>query len=139
MLLVVTSVDHAPEAFHEATPIKIKLVRCLEGPDRPDYWIGEVLTPFEYATDGGPVVARNVILTARWQGMQIEPNAENLPINIAVIIDNRQLNEARVDFAKSSFVAIGLANEVEGGKSPAPLTNIRAGIIGAFFGRGTKS
>ncbi|HEX9391162.1 MAG TPA: hypothetical protein VF928_07605 [Usitatibacteraceae bacterium] len=139
MRLTITSVDHAPEKFHAITPIEVRLIRRLPGPDRPDYWLGEVLKPFEYMVDAGTLVARHFILAARWQGTQIEPKVENLPINIAVVTDDSQLTELCVDFAKSNFVAIGLANEVEGGSSPEPLTNIMAGTIGRFFGRGAKS
>lgn len=139
MRLAITSVDHAPDEFHAATPIEVNLVRRLPGSDRPDYWLGEVLSPFEYTTDAGTQVARHFVLAARWQGMQIEPNAENLPINIAVVTDDRQLTESLVDFGKSNFIAIGLANEVKGGHSPEPLTKILAGNIGRFFGRGSKS
>jgi hypothetical protein len=139
MQLAITSVDHAPEEFHAATPIQVKLLHRLPGPDRPDYWLGKVLVPFAYTTDTGTLVAAHFILAARWQGTQIESNAENLPVNIAVVTDDSQLTESCVNFAKSNFVAIGLANEVEGGNSPEPLTKIMAGTIGRFFGTGSKS
>ena len=111
----------------------------MPGPDRSDYWLGELLVPFEYTVETDLHVAKHLILAARWQGTQIEPNVEHLPINIAAVTDDRQLTETMLDFGKSKFVAIGLANEVEGGHALEPLTNILSGSIGRFFGRGSKS
>ncbi len=131
MHLCITSVDYAPESFEAAVPITIKLLRQLPGPDRPDYWLGELEVPFEYVADEKLLKAKYFIVSARWQGTQITPNAENLPINIAVLIDETQLYASQIDFAKSKFIAIGFVNEVKG------RTEITAGTIGRFFGTGS--
>jgi hypothetical protein len=138
MRIIITSVDYAPEEFEAAVPIDVKLLRQIAGPDRPDYWLGEVLAPFEYTVEAGRHLAKHLVLAARWQGTQIEPNAEHLPINIAAVTDDCQLSEEALDFSKSNFVAIGLANEVEGGRSPESRTSIKSGTIGHFFGTGPQ-
>ncbi len=126
MQFTITSVDYAPEEFDAAVPIAVKLLRQLPGPDRSDYWLGELLTPFDILIEGRPHVVRYLVLAARWQDTQISPNVEHLPVNIAVVLDEAQLNEPVIDFAKSHFIAIGVAKEVESGKEPPQLANIEA-------------
>ena len=138
MRLRVTSVDHSPEALHQAVPFDLNLLRMLEGKDRQDYWLGALTQPIELEVKGQIMTASHFVIAARWQGTRIAPLVEHLPINLAVVIDPDQIHEGVVDFEKSEFIAIGMANEVEGGQEPKKLNGILAGHIGAFFGRGTK-
>ena len=138
MRLRVTSVDYSPKPLDRAVPFDISLLRELPGPDRSDYWLGKTEKPIALTVDGLQLTASHFIVAARWQGTRIEPHAEHLPINLAVVVDLRQVQEASVDFGKSKFIAIGMASEVEGGSEPKPLTDVLAGNVGAFFGRGTR-
>ena len=45
MKLTITTVDYAPGELYDQTPIVVKLLRQLPGPDRPDYWLGETERP----------------------------------------------------------------------------------------------
>ena len=139
MRLSILSVDYAPEELHEQTPFSIKLLRQVPGPDRPDYWLGELEQPLKWLYDNHFQEITHVVVAARWVGTQIEPHASNLPIGLAYVLDRSQLDAASLDFAKCKYVAIGLATEVEGGGKPEPPTHVIAGHIARAFGTGSSS
>ncbi len=106
----------------------------MPGSDRQDYWIEELESPLFWSDQNREIT--HVVLGARWEGAQIHQNVKNLPINIAYTVNLDQIKETSVEFDKSVFIAIGLANEVEGGYKSEPINRILAGRIGKFFGKG---
>jgi len=135
--LTVTGVDYAPPELNEQVPFKIKLLRPIPGPDRPDYWLGEVLPPLFWMKDNHRIEIAHLILCARWQGTRIEPDVRDLPIGIAYVTDPSQLADQSVDFGKCEYVAIGFAHETSGnGTPPTPTGPIQAGKIAKAFGLG---
>lgn len=139
MELTVTSVDYAPRELDEQVPFKAKLLRLLPGPDRPDYWLGEVSPPLFWIKNNHRIEVGYVIVCARWQGTQIEPRVRDLPIGIAYVTDPSQLADESVHFEKCEYVAIGLAHEISEDESPpTPTDKIQAGRIGKAFGRGNS-
>jgi hypothetical protein len=132
--LTITSVDHAPEELHEQTPLVVDLLRELPGPDRPDYWLGRVVTPIRWIDQNIERTINHVIVSARWEGTRIEPNVTNLPVGIRYVTDASQLEDPALDFAKCRYVAIGLAHA-----KPKALSDILAGIIRRAFGVGRSS
>lgn len=137
--LIITSVDYAPEDLHEQTPLKVNLRRKMPGDDRPDYWLGEVQTPIRWRSDVGERTITHIILAARWEGTRIARGARDLPVGIAYVVDQSLLDEPRLDFAKCSYVAIGIAHD---GSSRRVFTRRRSrmlsGTIGRFFGTGNQ-
>jgi len=139
MELTITSVDYAPEELHDQTPIVVKLLREMPGDDRPDYWLGEVKSPIKWIHENRKKEITHLILAARWEGTRIEPNAKDLPVGIAYVTDQSLLNDSKLDFAKCSYVAIGVSHETGGGEPIKKNENILAGTIGKSFGMGKKS
>jgi hypothetical protein len=139
MKLTVTSVDYAPGDLYDQTPFVVKLVRRMPGPDRPDYWLGELEHPLNWIDENIEREITYLIIASRWAGTQIEPHVRDLPIGLAYVTDVAQLNESSVDFGKCKYVAIGLATEIEGGNKPEPLTHTLFGNIARAFGMGDKS
>lgn len=138
MELTVTSVDYSPPELNEQVPFRIKLLRLLPGPDRPNYWIGEMVKPLRWISENEEKQIENVLVCARWQGTQIAPHVENLPVNIAYVVDQSQLTDTAVDFAKCKYVAIGVAHETAGKAEPFGPTKLMAGRIGRAFGFGKQ-
>jgi len=136
MRLVVTSVDYAPEELHAQTPFALKLIRQVPGTDRPDYWLGELERPLTWLHDNVEKRITHLVVAARWQGTQIGPGFENLPIGLAYVTDATQLDASSVDFAKCKYIAIGIATVSEGGDTIKPLTNAIGGHIASGFGTG---
>jgi hypothetical protein len=62
--------------------------------------------------------------------------SKNPPINMAYVVDQSQLTDAAVDFAKCRYVAIGVAHETEGQAKPPEPTKIMTGRVGQAFGLG---
>jgi hypothetical protein len=135
MELTVTSVDYAPPELDAQVPFHVRLLRSLPGPDRPDYWLGALSRPLVWIDDNIEREVRHLVLCARWQGTQIEPAVENLPVGIAYVVDDTQLTDTAVDFGKCRYVAIGLATGIHG-NAAAGDGKIQAGRIAPGFGRG---
>lgn len=139
MRLLVGSVDYAPEELHAQTPITVDLLRKIPGPDRPDYWLGKCERPVRWIDENVERTITHVVVAARWVGTAIEPRVENLPIGIAYVTNEAQLDAPTFDFQNARYVAIGTANEVEGGNKPKPLLHVIAGNIARAFGVGGES
>lgn len=134
MQLTISSVDYAPEELYEQTPIVVDLVRQIPGDDRPDYWIGTVQRPIHYIKNNVERSITHLILAARWAGTHISPNAQQLPIGIAFVMDSTLLDDAKLDLKKCDYVAIGTSSETSGGRGARPLTSTLAGRLGRAFG-----
>jgi hypothetical protein len=134
--LIVTSVDYAPPELHEQLPFKVNLLRLLPGPDRADYWLGEVLKPLFWINENHRTEIGHVIVCARWQDTQIEPHVTSLPIGIAYVTDPSQVFDETVNFGKCKYVAIGMAHETSGKAPPPPTNKILAGTVAKAFGKG---
>jgi hypothetical protein len=136
MELTVTSVDYAPPELDQQVPFKIVSLRMLPGPDRSDYWLGELSAPLFWMRDNHRVPIDHVVVCARWQGTQIAPCVQHLPIGIAYVTDPSQVAADRLDFDKCHYIAIGLAHETSGQEAPAGPSPIQAGTIGRAWGKG---
>jgi hypothetical protein len=139
MELTISSVDYAPPELNEQTPFKFKLLRMIPGPDRPDYWLGELSKPLFWLKDNHRIQIDYVVVAARWQGTQIEASVQHLPVAIAYITDHSQLTADALDFAKCEYVAIGLAHETSAQPAPTSPTPIQAGTIGPAFNKGGRA
>jgi hypothetical protein len=134
--LTITGVDYAPAELEEQVPIVVDLIREIPGPDRPDYWLGQVQTPIRWLNDNHEIAVTHVILGARWVGTQIAPGVKDLPVGIAYVTDQTLLSDLKLDFAKCSYVAVGFSHETGGGNKPSPTNQVQGGLIGRFFGLG---
>ena len=139
MELTITSVDYAPEELHEQVPIVVRLLKELPGDDRPDYWLGELLTPIRWRVENKEREVTHVILAARWVGTRIEPGVKDLPVGIAYVTDSSLLKDTRLNFQKCAYTAIGFSYESSGGTAPSKTESILAGTIGRLFGVGNPS
>ena len=118
MRLMVMDVDHSPPELAEQAPFTLQLLRQLPGPDRSDYWLGVLDRPLRWIDGGEERSVTHLLVAARWAGTRIEPLVRNLPVNIAYVTDMTQLDDDRVDFQKSRYVAIGTAEWSEEGSRP---------------------
>ena len=136
MQLTIISIDYAPEELDEQLPIVAELIRELPGDDRPDYWLAQAMRPIHWLSKQGERSITHLVLAARWQGTRIEPGLEHLPVGIAYVTDDTLLQDARLDFAKCHYTAIGIASDTSSGRSARPLTSTLAGTIARAFGTG---
>jgi hypothetical protein len=136
MRLVVASVDYAPEELHAQTPFTVRLIRQLPGNDRPDYWLGELERPLVWLHNNVEKAITHLVVAARWQGTQIGPGFENLPIGLAYVTDATQLDSPVVDFTKCKYIAIGIATVAKAGDAPPPPLGSMAGYIAPGFDTG---
>lgn len=139
MQLTITSVDYAPEELHDQVPFSAQLLREIPGDDRPDYWIAKLDRPLRWLQQDQEVEVTHLVLAARWVGTRIAPGAQHLPVGIAFVTDSTILSDERLDFAKSAYVAIGIAEDSSGGRRAQPPRAGLAGRIGNFFGRGSST
>jgi hypothetical protein len=96
----------------------------LPGRDRPDYCLGELAKPLFWLKANHRIQIDHVVVCARWQGMQIGPRVQHLPIGIAYVTDPSQAAADTLDFDKCRYVAIGLAHETSEQTAPTDPTPI---------------
>jgi hypothetical protein len=112
MKINVTSVDHAPPELESQTPFQLELLKKIPGSDRPDYWLAVAAQPIRWLREGREMQVTHIIVSARWQGTQIESGMGQIPIGIAYVTDNSVVNDSFLDFKKCAYVAIGSAEEL---------------------------
>jgi hypothetical protein len=109
MRILVKDVDYAPADLYEQTPFEATLIRQIEGPDRPDYWLASLAKPIRWSNEGVETSIHHLVLAARWVGTRIGYGMNNLPVNIAYVVDESVLNDSRLNLDKCKYVAIGTA------------------------------
>ncbi len=108
MQLTVTDVDYAPDELYEQVPFTVSLLREMPGSDRPDYWLGVLHSPLRWVTHEGETrEVTHLLIAARYVGERIRPGAHELTIGISYVTDQTLLEDARFDWTKIAYVAIG--------------------------------
>ena len=107
MRFSVTSVDGA-EDFDGVLPLKGKILRQLPGPDRPDYFLAALDVPFTWKKE--KKIISHIVIGARWVGGVLSATMSHTPVNIAYVIDASVLTDAKLDFQKCYYAAIGVAD-----------------------------
>ena len=138
MQITITEVDYAPGELHDQVPFTVALERQLPGDDRPDYWLGAVDPPLLWIHRNHEVNVTHVVLAARWDGTEIAPGIEHLPVGVAYVTDSTLLTDEHLSLAKCAYVAIGLATDTSGGTSALPEVELQAGRIAPGFGTGKR-
>jgi hypothetical protein len=137
MRLSIDSFDCAFVEIEKAAPIQVLLLRQLPGRDRSDYWLGQLEIPLQVPISGEPQTVTYVIVASRWVGHPIRPGILGVPINLAFVLDESQVDEETVNFSKSRFVAIGSADEVSAPNQSKKAQQTTSGYVDRFFGKGT--
>jgi hypothetical protein len=138
-LVSVTSFDEAPVELTWQTPVNGELYRLVPGPDRPDYSVMVLERPIHFYPPetfdsgrvpderrvpdrkGRPMVRVDaLVVCSRFVGQQLHPGMQDLPVNIAYVIDEGVLTEPSLDFAKIEYAAIGLLTEGRVEREPEP-------------------
>ena len=110
MRLTISDVDSAPPELHAQAPFQVDLIRELPGPDRPDYWLGQLKQPLQWSRQGELREVTHLVLAARLRGSRIGRERQ-LPVGIAYVTDPTLLQDSCVDLAKCCYVAIGMARQ----------------------------
>ena len=110
MRFSIKSVDYAPEELYDQVPIGGKVLRRIPGPDRPDYFLAVLDKPILSKRDGTDTSISHLVLAARWVGGVFHPNMRDTPVNIAYVLDPSLLEDPSLDFDKSHYAAIGVAD-----------------------------
>ena len=108
----ITSVDYAPDELYEQVPFDGVLLRKISGPDRPDYWLAELLEPLTWSHDGENREVSHVVLASRYVGQTITPDFGKLVVGISFVTDQSVLDEEPLDFDKCVYSAIGVAEKL---------------------------
>lgn len=108
--LTVRSVEGS-RTLEELVPFDINLLRTLPGPDRPDYWLGEVVRPLCFVLNRRRVDFTYAVLAEKAKGGHIEAGARNVPIALAYITDIAQLGAREVNFGQCRYFAIAMTDE----------------------------
>src|SRR5262245_38616733 len=103
------TLDSGPDELAAQLPIRAQLLRKLPGPDEGDYTLAELAAPISSNRNGTVREIRYIIVGPHLRGASFKPGNNSIALNSAYVIDERQLNEPKLDFAKAEYVAIGFA------------------------------
>jgi hypothetical protein len=110
MRFSITSVDYAPDELYHEVPIRGRVLRQIPGRDRPDYFLAKLDRPLRWKREGDDRLVTHIILAARWAGGVLTPTMRHMPVGIAYVVDRSLLSDAKLDFEKSQYIAIGVAD-----------------------------
>jgi hypothetical protein len=106
----VKSVDYAPDDLYGQTPFDVDLLRLIPGSDASDYWLGQLRKPLQWQRGGTLHHITHVVVAARHVGRPISPGMRSTGVNISYVTDPSILQDAKLEFSKCSYVAIGVAD-----------------------------
>ncbi|ASP39160.1 hypothetical protein CHH28_10935 [Bacterioplanes sanyensis] len=88
------------------------IFKKLSHKDGSEYYLAALKEPI--LSNGRKITY--IIIGARFLGQHIGPKMNNLPINIAYVVDSSLLDQQDMDFNKGEFVAIGFATDTSTGQ-----------------------
>lgn len=136
MELTIRGVAFGPGDRSDPVPLTVTLLHELPGPDRSDYWLGELEQPFHWESDSdGSFEISHLVIAAQWENTSIYPGVSRLPVGIAYVIDPSILDDDRLDLAKIRYVATGVADDTTAGRPAPPPKSGVAGVIARAFGK----
>ena len=127
MRVRVTKIDDGPLELSGQTPFEVEIVRCIPGPDRPDYWLGRLEQPLTWNQEESQRTVTYVLLAAKLVGMHVRPGMRNVPVGIAYVTDESLLQDKDLQFSKCAYVAVGIAEDVTRSFWRSVLSRLRSG------------
>lgn len=105
MLLLIDSFDGLPPGGYE--PMAIDVIRQLESDDGSEWWLGRIQNEISYVKDGHELTIKYVIVAPGWIGMTFNGDFDGYRVNLAYVIDESLLEDSKIDFTKTDYVAFG--------------------------------
>ena len=120
----------------DQVPLTVTMLREIPGPDRPDYWLGELKQPLAWVSESeGSFEISHVVLAAQWDNTAICEGATRLPVGIAYVTDVSLLDDERLDLDKIRYVATGVADDTSVDDRPfAASTSAVVETVARWFG-----
>jgi len=120
----------------DEVPLTITLLRQIPGPDRPDYWIGELEKPFQWISNSEPGAYQitHLVIGTQWEETSVSPGVTRLPVGIAYVIDQTLLDDRELDLDKIRYVALGVADDPNANGEGTWSQKV-AGVIAGLFGK----
>jgi len=96
-------------------PLTVTLLRELPGPDRPDYWLGELRQSLVWVSETDETFEiSHLVLASQWEGTAIHAGVKRVPVGVAYVTDPSLLEDDRLDIEKIRYVATGVADDTTG-------------------------
>jgi hypothetical protein len=136
MDLIIRSMKYAKGNKSDRIPLRVTLLRQFPGPDRPDYWIGEVKEPFEWTSkEDGQLTITHLVLASQWEDTGVSEGVARLPVGVAFVVDPSLLDDEDLHIEKIRFVAHGVADDPEAVDPVESLVSRVTGTIAGMFGK----
>lgn len=117
MQLTITLLDEASPELEAQLPLVVELLKKLPGPDRPDYWIGALMSPLRWKDGGEARECTHVALCTRVRGESIEMGMRSRALEIYAVTDRSLLFDGLCEPGKRRYAAIGFADETSRGRA----------------------
>lgn len=108
MRFSIKGLDDSSEDLDGLFPLKGIILRQIQGPDTPNYFLAKLDTPFAWKKESKPI--SHLVIGARWVGGVLSSDMRDTPINIAYVIDQSLLSDSKLDFKKCYYATIGWAD-----------------------------
>ena len=106
MAFTVTSIDAAPSELEAQVPFRFSLLRSVEGPDRPDYWLARLESPLQWNDGARQRTATHIVVSPRHAGVELSRVTPKVVLGLALVTDETALTDPRLDLAKCRYYAI---------------------------------
>jgi hypothetical protein len=107
LYFAITEVDSGPKELRHELPVVGMIYNKLNHEDGSEYYLAALKEPLE--SKGRKIT--HITIGARLLGQHVGPKMENLPVNIAYVVDKSLLDQETMDFTKAEFVAVGFATD----------------------------
>ena len=108
MRFSITGLDDSSEDLDGLLPVKGSILRQIPGPDRPDYHLAAVDSPFEWKKEKKKI--SHIILAGYLEDTVVSPTMRGMGVGIAYVLDDAVLSDATLDFKKCFYAVIGFVD-----------------------------
>jgi hypothetical protein len=111
MRVNITLADYPPDELYALTPLEVVLLREFPG---TGFWIAALPKAVGWLHNGTEISVRHLILSARYIGTRLGRGMRDITVDIAYVVDESLLADARLAFEKYQVVAIGTVSDITG-------------------------
>lgn len=107
MQIRISQLREGPEELFDQLPIVGTMLRLVQGPDRPDYWLVQLVRPLFWFDRGVERAIPHLLLASRFTGVPLTPGVSGVTAGISLVTDAPSAEPAGVDFDRCVHVGIG--------------------------------
>ena len=107
----ISSIAKGPEELSYQLPINATVLKKIAGQDRPDYHIAELEKSILWIDKEKDIKKEisHIVIIAKKKAETVERSMKDVKIGIAYVVDDSLLEDAKLNFKKCEYLAVGNA------------------------------